>query len=391
MQYDFDQFPGRRGTDSVKWHIYDEDVLPMWVADMDFVSPQPVTRALQERAAHGFYGYPRGLIDRPEEVPAFRQAVIDWLAERYAWRVQPEDIFLLPGVVVGFNLACHALAVPDGGVLIQTPVYFPILEAAETTGALHQEMELTREADGSYSVDWGAFTDNLTPQTRLFILCNPHNPLAKVFQRAELERMAEICLQHNVTICSDEIHADLTFEGHPHIPIASLHPEIARNTITLIAPSKTFNIAGLQCSIAIISNPELRQRYLQARKGLVPWVNLMGLVAGQAAYQEGAEWLAQVKRYLQANRDFLYEYVQTQLPGVEMALPQGTYMAWLDCRQAGIDGSPYEFFRDKARVAFNDGAQFGKGGEGFVRLNFATPRSMLVEALERMKKALPQP
>jgi cystathionine beta-lyase len=249
-------------------------------------------------------------------------------------------------------------------------------------------MELTRQADGAYAIDHDAFERAITDRTRIFILCNPHNPVGRVFQRQELERMAEICLRHNLVICSDEIHCDLIFDGNRHLPIATLSPEIARQAITLMAPSKTFNIAGLQCSIAVIENPELREKYKAARAGLAPEINIMGMVAALAAYGEGGPWLDEALRYLQANRDFLLRYVNEQLPGVRMAKPEGTYLAWLDCRQANIPGNPHEFFLQEAKVALNDGAAFGRGGEGFVRLNFGCPRSTLAEALEKMKNAL---
>jgi cystathionine beta-lyase len=381
MSDDFDRLPDRKGTESLKWHAYNDDVLPMWVADMDFPSPEPVVRALRQRVDHGVFGYPR-------IPPELRSVLAERLARLYHWQVQPDELVFIPGVVTGFNLACHALAAPHEAVLVQTPIYPPILKAGETTGIQSQEMMLTQLPDGSYEVDWEAFEAAITPETRLFILCNPHNPVGRVFRQDELERCAEICLRHGVTICSDEIHCDLVFSGHRHIPMASLSPEIAQNAITLIAPSKTFNIAGLECSIAIIQNPELRKEYQRAGKGLVSWVNLMGSTAALAAYRDGQDWLDRLLVYLQANRDFLYAAVQNELPGVRMARPEGTYLAWLDCREAGIEGSPYEFFLKQARVALNDGATFGRGGEGFVRLNFGCPRPMLVEAVARMRDAL---
>jgi cystathionine beta-lyase len=383
IQYDFDSMPDRRHSESVKWLTYDQDVLPLWVADMDFLSPQPVIRALLERVEHGVFGYPK-------EPPDLRSLLVERLFNRYHWEVVPEDLVFLPGVITGFNLACHTLAAPDGGVLVQTPVYPPILHAAKSTGILSQEMELIRHPNGSHSIDWKAFEASFTVQTRLFILCNPHNPVGKVFQRQELERLAEICLQHGVTICSDEIHCDLVFPGHLHIPIASLDTEISNNTITLMSPSKTFNLAGLECSFAIIQNPELRKRYLAARKGLVPWVNLMGIVAARTAYKEGQDWLDQALLYLEGNRDYLMKFLQEHIPGIHMGLPEGTYLAWLDCRRTGIEGEPAQFFLDNANVAVNDGGTFGRGGEGFVRLNFGCPRAMLHEALERIKKVIPQ-
>jgi len=381
MKYDFDLLPDRLHTESVKWRVFDEDVLPMWVADMDFRSPEPVIRALQERVTHGVFGYAM-------EMPELRETIQNRLLERYHWTVASEDIVLLPGVVKGFNMACHMFSEEGGSALIQTPVYSPFLSAPANAGLERQEMELTRAEDGSYQIDFDRFEAAITSQTRLFILCSPHNPVGRVFRKDELERMAEICLRHNVVICSDEIHCDLIFSGQRHYPTASLSPEIAQSTITLMAPSKTYNIAGLDCSFAVIQNPDLRRRFHAAGKGLVGHVNLMGLVAALAAYQDGQDWLNQALTYLEANRDHLCQAVNQELPGVRVASPEGTYLAWLDCRGAGIAGSPHRFFLDKARVAMNDGAAFGKGGEGFVRLNFGCPRSMLDEALARMKHAL---
>ena len=381
MTINFDEIPDRRKSECTKWHAYDEDVLPMWVADMDFVSPQPVIQALHDRVAHGVFGYPRIM-------PELENVIVDRLAELYQWQIQPEDIVLNPGVVKGFNIACQAMAEPGGGVLVNPPIYFPILGAPKNAGMFRQDVELVRSEDGTYQVDWEAFESVISEQTRLFILCNPHNPVGRVFQQEELTRMAEICLQHDIIICSDEIHCDLIFKGHRHVPIATLDTEIAQNTITLMAASKTFNLAGLQCSFAVIQNPELRERYKHAGKGLVSWVNLMGLVATEAAYRHGQEWLDELMRYLEANRDYAWHYVNEQLPGVSMAKPEGTYLAWLDCREAGIGENPYDFFLEKARVAMSDGATFGRGGEGFVRLNFGCPRSQLIDALERIKNAL---
>jgi cysteine-S-conjugate beta-lyase len=390
MKYNFDQVVDRRPTDSYKWNTYKRDALPMWVADMDFPSPEPVIQALRQRVDHGLFGYPMGLMNSPKDLPELRGTIVDRMASKYGWSIEPEDIVFIPGVVIAFNLACHTLANPEQAVLVQTPVYTPILNAAQETGILHQEMELTRQPDGSYIVDWDRFEASITPQTRLLILCNPHNPVGKVFQPDELRQLAEICLRHGVTICSDEIHGDLIFSGHQHTPIATLDTEIAQNTITLMAPSKTYNIAGLQCSFAIIPNRELRKRYLQSRKGLVPWVNGLGLLAAQVAYQQGQEWLDQLLQYLECNRDYLYDYVQKYMPGIEMGLPQATYMAWLDCRKSKLVDDPYQSCLDRGRVALNDGAKFGRGGEGFVRLNFGCPNALLVEGLERLRQALDQ-
>ena len=387
---DFDQPRDRRCSDSIKWRLYDEDILPMWVADMDFLSPEPIKRALRERVEHGFFGYPDCSHDDPDQPSILQQVIAERMLQRYNWLVKPNEVFFIPGVVTGFNLAIHALVSPAEALLAQTPVYPPILNAARETGVQGQETELTLNPDGSYDVDLDLFERSLTPQTKLFILCNPHNPVGKVFRTDELQRMAEICLRHDVLICSDEIHCDLVYSGHTHVPIASLDPEISKNTITLMAPSKTFNLAGLQCSFAIIQNPELRKRYLHARRGLVPWVNLMGMLAARVAYQQGDSWLVELLQYLEANRDFLFDYVAAELPGIKMYRPQGTYLAWLDCRAAGISQNPCQFFKEVGRVAFNDGEAFGASGRGFVRLNFGCPRSTLLDGLERIKKALAQ-
>jgi cystathionine beta-lyase len=381
MQYNFDEMPDRKGSECIKWHFFEQDVLPMWVADMDFVSPQPVVQALQERVAQGVFGY-------AGELPGLREVIVERLERLYRWQVNAEDLVFMPGVVTGFNMAAEAFIRPGEGLLIQPPVYMPFLSTARNVDGLSQEAQLSRRADGFYSFAPDAFEETITDQTRLFLLCNPHNPVGRVYNRQELESLAEICLRHKLVICSDEIHCDLVFSGQRHVPIASLSPEIAQNTITLMAPSKTFNVAGLSCSFAVIQNPALRKQFQKGGKGLVHGVNLLGLVAAKAAYQEGQEWLDQLLVYLEDNRDYLCRYVNEQLPGVKMFSPEGTYLAWIDCREAGITGKPCEFFIEKARVALNEGDTFGRGGEGFVRLNFGCPRPMLEESLRRMKSAL---
>ncbi|MGD8464946.1 MAG: PatB family C-S lyase [Anaerolineae bacterium] len=381
MIYDFDRIIDRRASESVKWHRYGDEVLPLWVADMDFVSPEPVIRALRERVDHGIFGY-------PQELPELRPVIAQQLKQLYGWQVDVEALVLLPGVVTGFNLATQTVTSPGDGLLAQTPVYYPILHAPGNAGCTLEQMELTRRPDGQYEIDFDLFEAAISDRTRIFILCNPHNPVGRVFTQVELERMAEICLRHDVWLCADEIHCDLVFPGHPHTPIATLAPEIAQRTITLMAPSKTYNIAGLKCSVAIIENAELRKEFLAAQRGLVPWVNLLGQVAALAAYRHGGEWLQQVLDYMASNRDFVMDYVNKNLPGLHMAQPEGTYLAWLDCRAAALPESPHKFFLEEAKVAVNDGAVFGRGGEGFVRLNFGCPRATLQDALARMERAL---
>jgi cysteine-S-conjugate beta-lyase len=383
MTYDFDRLVDRRHTDSSKWRKYGPDVLPLWVADMDFQSPEPVIRALRERVEHGVFGY------LTFEQPEFHELFADRLLKRYGWRVSPDAVVLIPGVIPGFNVAGRILSAPGDGLVLQTPVYPPILRAASSMGLTREEAPLARRTNGRYEVDIDAFTAAIRDRTRLFLLCNPHNPVGRVFTREELTSLAQVCLRRGLAIVADEIHCELTLGSQRHTPIASLDPEIAERTITLMAPSKTFNLAGLKCSVAVIPNAALREKFVNGRIDLVQTVNVLGYTAAFAAYRDGQPWLDELLRYLEANRDFVTEYVRTRLPGVAMYPPEATYLAWLDCRNAGEAGrDPYTFFLERARVALNDGALFGPGGAGHVRLNFGCPRSMLAKALDQMRDAL---
>jgi cysteine-S-conjugate beta-lyase len=382
MSYDFDRVIDRLQTESHKWHKYPPDVLPLWVADMDFRSPEPVIRALRERVEHGVFGY--GL-----EQPDFYEVFLDRLQKRYGWHVSRDAILLIPGVIPAFNVACRALTVPGDGLLLQTPMYPPILRVPQNVGLSSDEMELSRQSDGRYTIDFDRFEAAIGERTRVFLLCNPHNPVGRVYRRDELTRMAEICLRRGLWICADEIHCELTFAGEQHVPIASLDPEIADRTVTLMAPSKTFNLAGLKCSVAIIPNAALREKFVAAQVDMVRAVNILGYTASLAAYRDGQPWLDELLRYLETNRDLVIEFVRSRLPGVGIAPPEATYLAWLDCRGLELPGDdPYSFFLERARVALNDGQAFGRGGQGFVRLNFGCPRATLTQALERMAAAL---
>lgn len=384
MKYDFDQIIDRRHTDSGKWTYYGDDVLPLWVADMDFVSPQPVIEALHRRVDHGIFGYGT----EPDELT---QEICDRMYRLYNWAVSPAELIYLPGLVCGINVMCRATGQPGDSVLVQTPVYPPFLTAP---GNHNMELAVAplslvgHNHTINYEIDFEVFENAIADTTRLFILCNPHNPIGRGFRPDELQQMADICARHNVIICSDEIHSDLLLNGNRHIPLATLSPEIANNCITLLAPSKTFNIAGLDCSAAIVQNKALRQRVKEAMAGIVPHVNVLGYVAALAAYKHGQEWLDQLLPYLAANRDVVVEFVTEQLPNIRTTVPESTYLAWFDCREAGIEGTPYHFFLKEARVAFNNGQDFGEAGEGFVRLNFGCPRSVLNEGLNRIKQAL---
>lgn len=375
------QSPDRRNTDSVKWDLFESDVLPMWVADMDFTSPPAVIEALQRRAAHGVFGYTLDSM-------ALKQVLVERMSALYHWQITPEDILFVPGVVAGFNLATQAVVQPGESLLIQPPVYPPFFGAAANANARAVYHNLIPSPDGQYRVDIDSFNAAIEPDTRAFLLCNPHNPLGRVFSREELEGMARGCLQHGMTIISDEIHCDLVFSGYRHIPIASLDREIEANTITLLAPSKTYNIAGLDCSVLICTNKELRTRIKQAKRGLMGGVNLLGMTAALAAYRDGGEWLAELMAYLEANRDYLMGYLHENLPAIHMVKPEATYLAWLDCNGLKLDINPSEHFHKNARVALNNGKDFGETGAGFVRFNFGCPRETMDIALERMKHSL---
>ncbi len=379
LTYDLNRPPDRRGTDSIKWRQYGDNVLPLWVADMDFVSPKPVLEALHRRIEHGIFGYG----DTPSDLCA---TICERLDRLYGWKVSPSELLFLPGLVCGLNLVCRAVGILGDGVLVQTPVYPPFLSAPVNGGRAVITTSL-QQRNGRYEVDYDAFERAITPNTSLFLLCNPHNPVGRVYERWELERMAEICLRHNVLICSDEIHCDLIYRGYRHIPIASLSPEIASHCITLMAPSKTFNLPGLGCAFAVVQNPEIMKRLQSAARGIGPHVNVLGYVAALAAYRDGQHWLDEVLAYLTANRDYLVDYIRQYLPNIAITRPEGTYLAWLDCRQV-VTGNPFRYFLEKAKVALVDGTLFGPGGEGFVRLNFACTRATLSEALGRMQEAL---
>jgi cysteine-S-conjugate beta-lyase len=357
-------------------------VLPLWVADMDFASPPAVIEALRARVEHGVYGYLR------EGAPELVEVFTERCRKCYGWDVPPDAILLMDGVNPANNVAARAVCQAGDGFVILTPAYPPLLRVPGNVALDARLPALARRADGRYEIDFDAFERAITPATTAFLLCNPHNPVGRVYTRAELEALAAICLRRGLTIIADEIHCDLVYTGHEHVPMASISAEVAAHTITLMAPSKTFNQAGLKASVAIVTDRRLRERFQAARADMVqPTANILGYTAMVAAYRDGGAWHEALLRYLEANRDFLADYVSRHLRGVTMAKPEGTYLAWLDCRQTGI-ADPFTFFLQQANVAFTDGKNFGIPGDGFVRLNFGTPRALLTEGLERMRTAL---
>ncbi len=388
MSYDFDRVIDRRTTNSNKWKKYGQDVLPLWVADMDFPAPEPVQNALRRAVEHGVYGYE----DPTEELARTVAARMDRL---YGWHISPQAVVATPGVIAGFNAAARTVCMAGEGILVQPPVYPPFMSVHDNVGLVRQVAELRQVVSGQslhYEVDWDVLANsfNAGARTGMFLLCNPHNPTGQIFPPGDLLRIADLCKQNNTIICSDEIHSEILLGGSTFYPLAAQDDEIARRTITLIAPSKTFNVPGLYCAFAIIVDEKLRQQYKRTVARMAMHVNSLGLIAAQAAFSgECDQWLSALRLYLTANRDYLVSFVQRELNGMLVTVPDATYLAWLDCRelikQGKIEGSPLEFFLSKAKVALHSGADYGPGGEGFVRLNFGCPRSTLQQALEKMQ------
>ena len=375
--FDFDTPAERRGTASMKWEKYkDRDVIPMWVADMDFRSPPAVIRAIEQRAADGVFGYtltPQALNDQ----------VVNMLRQTYDWTVKPEWLVWLPGLVTGLNVACRAVGEDGDDVITAVPVYPPFLSAPGFSRRTLTRVPL-KEKDNRWQFDFERLEQMITARTRMFILCNPHNPVGRVYTRSELTELAGICLKHNIVICSDEIHCGLILdEDKAHVPTAALDPEVAARTITLMAPSKTFNLPGLGCAFAVISDKTLRRRFKTCMAGIVPRPNVLGYAAAMAAFAECADWHAALLDYLRGNLATIAGVVEQMAP-LSIAPVEATYLAWIDMRDSGLE-NPAKFF-EAAGVGLQDGIEFD--GPGFVRLNFGCPRSLLAKALERMKAAM---
>jgi len=384
MKYDFDRIIDRRNTSSLKWDYCSSDELPLWVADMDFESPQEVIDALIERARHGVFSY-------TAMARGYYQAVIDWMRRRHGWDIKREWIIPTPGVIPDLSIAILAFTNPGDGIIIQPPVYHVFEPIIRNNGRHVVENPLIEE-NGRYVMDYKALEDSFLfgARNRLLILCSPHNPVGRVWEREELEQLAEICIKHGVIIVSDEIHSDLLMEGHQHTPLASLSEEIADHVVTCTSASKTFNLAGLECSNVIITNRKLYSQFSSITENL--WIgrtNIFGMVATQAAYTHGENWLAELLEYLKKNYDFLVSYLGEHLPEVQVTPLEGTYLVWLDCRALGIsDSDMKDRLRSKARVLLEEGPVFGTGGRGFQRINIACPHAVLKEALTRIVTAL---
>jgi len=375
--FDFDTPVERRGTGSMKWEKYkDQDIIPMWVADMDFRSPPAVIRAIEQRTADGVFGYPT----TPEKL---NDRVVSMLREAYGWEVKPEWLVWLPGLVTGINVACRAVGEDGDDVMTAVPAYPPFLSAPGYSRRNLIKVPL-KEKDNRWQFDFDRLEQMITDKTRMFILCNPHNPVGRVYTRSELAELAAICNRHDIVICSDEIHCGLILDKDKiHVPTAVLDPEVAACTITLMAPSKTFNLPGLGCAFAVISDRNLRGRFKNAMAGIVPRPNVLGYAAAMAAFAECADWHAALLDYLRGNLETIAGAIR-QMPPFSIAPVEATYLAWIDMRAAGLK-EPAKFF-EEAGVGLQDGIEFD--GPGFARLNFGCPRSLLEKALARMQAAM---
>ena len=375
--FDFDTPVERRATASLKWDKYgNRDIIPLWVADMDFRSPPAVIRALQQRVAYGVFGYTLA----PKEL---NDVVVAMLKELYDWEIEPEWLVWLPGLVTGLNVVCRAVGQEGDDVMTAVPVYPPFLTAP---GHFHRNLIKVplKEKNNRWQFDFDLIERSITAKTRLFILCNPHNPVGRVYTRDELETLAAICKKHDILICSDEIHCGLILDkDKPHIPTASLSPDTAARTITLMAGSKTFNLPGLGCAFAVIGDMNLRRQIKDAMAGIVPMVNALGYTAARAAFEDCDDWHTALLDYLRGNCEIVKAAVR-EMPHLSMAPVEATYLAWIDMRTAGLK-NPAAFF-ENAGVGLQDGIEFD--GPGFARLNFGCSRSLLEKALQRMAVAL---
>lgn len=392
MKYDFNQICDRKNTNCFKWDFIqsifgNDDVIPMWVADMDFPVAIPIVEALKRRAEHEFYGYTKASAD-------VIQSIVDRMWDKYAWKIKPEWIVFTPGVVPALNITVRMLTHPGDEIILQEPVYYPFFPAVTFSGCqiVNNQLKLI---NGRYEMDYEDLEHQfharigmlpVPNRIKAIMLCNPHNPVGRLWNKEELTKLGDIAIKHDVVVISDEIHCELLFKDHQHTPFASISEVFEQNSIVCMSPSKTFNLAGLEVSSIIIPNKKLRHLFINTRTGILPEPNLFGYTALEAAYRFGDEWLDQLLDYLQGNLDFLLKYFANRIPKIKVIKPQGTYLIWLDCRDLGMDDMTLRnFMRDKAKVGFDDGFLFGSGGSGFQRMNIACPRPIIEEALIRIE------
>ncbi|VDG97794.1 Cystathionine beta-lyase PatB [Lysinibacillus sphaericus] len=387
MKYNFDTVVDRMKSSSVKWDgaealFGEKDLLPLWVADMDFKVPDEVSKAVADKAAHGIFGY----TIREE---SYYQSIIDWMKSRHNWTIKKEWICHSPGVVTALSLAVQAFTKPGDKVIVQPPVYYPFMKVTETNNREVVYNPLVNN-NGSYEMDFEDLTSKIDESVKLLMLCNPHNPGGFVWNKDDLQRLGDICMEHGILVISDEIHSDLVFKKGSHIPFASLSEKFAQNSITCTAPSKTFNLAGLQTSNIIIPNEELREKFtMETERNSIGMPNSFGPVATEAAYTHGGPWLEDVLEYVEGNLKFVTDYFADNIPALKVLPLEATYLAWIDCTELGMTPEELEtFFLSKAHVALNQGKAFGPGGEGFVRMNLACSRSIVEKASKQIQDAV---
>ncbi len=387
MKYNFDEVIDRIGTSCVKWdfaekYFKEKDLLPMWVADMDFKTPDFIVDAIKKRAQHEIYGY----TVKPE---SYFQSMIHWIKEKHKWTIEKDWIVFSPGIVPAVNMAVMAFTNPGDKIIVQPPVYFPFFSAVTDNGRqlIYNQLKLN---NGRYNMDFEDLENKIDHRTKMIIISNPHNPGGSAWTKDELSKLGEICLKHKILIISDEIHSDLVIPPFKHTVTANISKEIADITISMMAPSKTFNLAGMATSSVIISNPELRNDFqVMLDRVHVGMGNLFGMVASEAAYSHGKEWLGQMLDYVKGNLDYMESYIKENIPQIKMMRPEATYLVWLDFSGLGLsDDDLKAFVLQRAKLGLNDGPVFGPGGNGFQRMNVACPRSVVEEAMHRLGKAV---
>jgi cystathionine beta-lyase len=395
MKYNFDLKCDRSNTNCVKWDAVKDmfgrdDVIPMWVADMDFPAARPIVAALKKRAAHEFYGYTKPgqeLID----------AIVNRMQRKFNWKIRPEWIVFTPGVIPALSAAVRAVTRPGDEIILQEPVYFPFFSVVTQNGC--KIINNALKFDGKrYSMDLRDLENKFRPaasshmthsRAKAIIFCNPQNPIGRLWTKAETARMGEIVIRNGGIVISDEIHCEILYKGYRHTPFAAISEEFAQNSVVCMAPSKTFNLAGLHASCIIIPNQKLRDSFSDQLAAIVPGPNVFGLIAMEAAFRDGDEWLGQMLDYLDGNLKITMDYFAKRIPKIKVIKPQGTYLLWLDCRGLCLDNQALStFMREQARVGFDDGFLFGAAGSGFERMNIACPRVILLEALSRIEQAV---
>lgn len=386
MKCNFDRIVDRRHTNCMKWDMLEKvygnkDLISMWVADSDFKAPSFLVDRLKKRAEHGIFGYTM----RPE---SFYQSIIDWIYKRHGWKIKKEWIVCTPGVVSGINWCILTYTKQGEKITIQPPVYHPFFSTVTNNNRILIKNTLINN-EGYYTMDFDNLKNQIDETTKLFILCNPHNPVGRVWKKEELLELGRICIENNVMIISDEIHSDLILDDHKHIPIATLSPELEDSTITFMAPSKTFNVAGLQTSVAIIPNEGIRKQLIQFQTAIgVEMSNVFGIEAFEACYQNGEEWLEEQLKYLNDNANYFIDFVKDRLPKIKVNRLEGTYLLWVDCRELGVtEEALSDFFKKEVGVAVSEGPVFGDVGKGFMRFNLAIPRSYIEQMLLNFEKA----